>query len=79
VEIDLMAFKRFASSQGHPEISATTVDLLKGYGVDISKISTEEGVKLRFHQEEVITRRQFWEILRIIQEMNILAKQPVAV
>lgn len=70
VEIDLGYFKTAAERLGYKEVTATSVDLLSAYGVDIVKIGTETGVKLRFHQEDVAFRAQFWRILRVLQEMK---------
>ncbi len=70
VEIDLAQFMETANTLGHAHVTATSVDLLSTYGVEVTKIQTETGVKIRFHQEEVVNRAKFWRILKTLQEMN---------
>ncbi len=74
VEVDLSRFKEYAESLGHPEVTATSVDLLNTYGIEVTKSTTDTGVKIRFHQHEVVNHAKFWQILRAIQDMTDLQK-----
>ncbi len=74
VEIDLADFIALANRTGHPEVSATSVDLLQVYGLELNKASTDAGVKIRFHQQEVTSRAKFWSILQTLHDMDPAAK-----
>jgi CRP-like cAMP-binding protein len=70
VELSLAYFTEFAKRMGHPEITATSVDLLATYGLEMTKSSIKTGVGLRFHQEEVVQRATFWRILKILRTIG---------
>lgn len=70
VTVDLADFKRVAGQMGHHHLSATSVDLLKPYGIEIEKIVTETSVQVRFQLREVVNLAQFWRILLAIQKLN---------
>ena len=70
VTVDLAQFKSLANSLGYCHLDATSVDLLKPYGIEIEKIGTETSVQARFQQREVVNMAQFWRILQAIQKVN---------
>jgi len=78
VEIDLGQFTNYAISIGHPEVTAVSIELLVGYGVEIQKLSSETNVKLRYHQEEISNLAKFWQIVQAFQKVNQTATVPAA-
>ncbi len=71
VEIDLRDFCKFAQESGHPNVTATSLDLLRAHGLEVQKTSSDESVKVRYHREEIVNRALFWEILIAIQKINV--------
>lgn len=76
VTIDLGQFPNVARKLGHPQLAATHIDLLKAYGIELEKTTTETCVVTKVHQKEVLNLMQFWRILKSIQAFNARATAP---
>ncbi len=77
-EIDLVQFTHYTEASGHPEVTATSVDLLVAHGIEILKTATEDGVKLRYHHDEVVNLAKYWQVVLAIQQLNKRDKQQIA-